>query len=220
MASGTTTIPDADFQVSVIAAQASRSGVSDTANTLTDFDLCVALAQKAIDTQMSYAWKAWKRRSDFKDSIDLFEREKDGQSVPSKYGIDAVLAPLTVSLNVPDGRPGQVHPNPTSARASTLDYLGVFGTRQLPSDRSRSRRRHRRAAAACCGSTADPSHPAAARPTLITSRRIAGHAIPSALRCRCSGYQLPAAATVATPCSRSAAICRCSGLARKISSDW
>ena len=80
----------------------------DTQNMLTDFDLSLALAQIAIDSQMTYAWRAWKRRSNFSDTIKIFKTRKGGQIVDAKVGLQAQLAPLTVSLNVPNGRLGQV----------------------------------------------------------------------------------------------------------------
>lgn len=81
---------------------------ADTKNALTDFDLTLALAQVAINSQMTYAWRAWKRRSNFTDKISIFKTRRDGKIVPSKVGLDAVIAPLTISLNVPDGKFGQV----------------------------------------------------------------------------------------------------------------
>ena len=81
-------------------------------NALTDFDMCLALAQVSIDTQMEYAWKAWKARKKFQDTISIFKIEDDdGQLVDSDFGLSAKLAPLTVSLTVPDGKLGQVKVN-------------------------------------------------------------------------------------------------------------
>lgn len=80
----------------------------NTSNALTDFDLCLALAQKAINSQMTYAWRAWKRRSNFQDTIRIFKTRKGGAVVDAKTGLEATIAPLTVSLNVPDGKLGQV----------------------------------------------------------------------------------------------------------------
>ncbi|MBR0779428.1 hypothetical protein JQ625_31805 [Bradyrhizobium diazoefficiens] len=80
-----------------------------TANALTEFDLCLALAQPAINSQLHYAWAAWKRRKAFSDTISIMKIKRDGQLVDSKYGLrDLVVAPLTVSLNVPSGKLGQV----------------------------------------------------------------------------------------------------------------
>ena len=80
----------------------------DTSNVLTDFDLCVAVAQTAVDTQMSYAWKSWKRHSCFSDTISLFKTVTNGKVVDAKTGIKATIAPLTVNLNVPNSKLGQV----------------------------------------------------------------------------------------------------------------
>lgn len=83
--------------------------VISTKNALTDFDMCLALAQTSIDTQMEYAWTAWKRRNKFQDTLNIFKLEEDdGQLIDSDFGLSAKLAPLTVSLAVPDGRIGQV----------------------------------------------------------------------------------------------------------------
>jgi len=80
----------------------------DTQNTLTDFDLCLALAQVAIDSQMAYAWRAWKRRTAFSDTIRIFKTRRGGQIVDAKVGLEARLAPITVGLDVPNGKLGQV----------------------------------------------------------------------------------------------------------------
>jgi len=80
-----------------------------TTNALTDFDLCLALAQPAINSQLHYAWAAWKRRKSFSDKINIMKIRRDGQLVDSKYGLrDLIVAPLTVNLNVPSGKLGQV----------------------------------------------------------------------------------------------------------------
>lgn len=94
----------------------------DTNNALTDFDLCVAVAQAAIDTQMSYAWKSWKRRSGFTDTISLFKTVKSGKVVDAKTGITATIAPLTVSLNVPDAKLGQAKVT-LSLPSGTVTYV-------------------------------------------------------------------------------------------------
>ncbi len=82
---------------------------NDTQNALTDFDLCLALSQRAINSQMEDAWKAWKRRKQFKDTISIFKiKNKDGKVVDSKYGLQAKIAPLEISLNVDNAKLGQV----------------------------------------------------------------------------------------------------------------
>jgi hypothetical protein len=83
-----------------------------TSNALTDFDMCLALAQVSIDTQMEYAWKAWKARKKFQDTLSIFKlKQRSGNIVDSPYGLSARLAPLTVSLTVPDAKIGQVQVN-------------------------------------------------------------------------------------------------------------
>jgi hypothetical protein len=82
-----------------------------TANALTDFDMCLAVAQVSIDTQMEYAWKAWKRRNKFQDTINIFKLMVDGKLVDVPVGLSAKFAPLSVSLAVPDGKLGQVQVN-------------------------------------------------------------------------------------------------------------
>ena len=78
-----------------------------TTNALTDFDLCLALSQASIDTQLGFAWKAWKARKQLPDVFDLLTKKKDGTT--SKFGLTKLkIAPLTVSLAVPDARRNQV----------------------------------------------------------------------------------------------------------------
>src|SRR5436190_2803304 len=93
-----------------------------TANALTDFDLCLALAQTSIDTQMEYAWKAWKRRTNFSDKINIFKLKRDGQLVDSSYGLSATLAPLQVVLNVTDAKLGQVKVTLTLSSGKVVYY--------------------------------------------------------------------------------------------------
>jgi len=83
-------------------------GTISTKNSLTDFDMCLALSQSAINTQLEYAWKAWKRRSGFKDRIEVFKIKSGDKLVDSKYGLSVTIAPLTIDLNVPDGKAAQV----------------------------------------------------------------------------------------------------------------
>lgn len=78
-----------------------------TKNSLVDFDMCLAVAQAAIDTVMEDAWEAWKERN-FKDTIEIFKIKRDGQIVNSQYGLSVQIDPLQVSLAVPDGKLGQV----------------------------------------------------------------------------------------------------------------
>ena len=87
---------------------------NDTKNSLTDFDMCLALAQKAINSQMEAAWDTWIARSEFSNIdemkdfalVSIFPLKKSGK--PSKYGLEVEFAPLTVSLYVPSGKLGQV----------------------------------------------------------------------------------------------------------------
>lgn len=88
--------------------------VNDTNNSLIDFDMCLALAQKAINSQMTAAWDSWIARSEFSATnemkdfalIKIFPLKSNGK--PSPYGLEAEFAPLTVSLYVPNGKLGQV----------------------------------------------------------------------------------------------------------------
>lgn len=84
---------------------------ADSKNTLTDFDMALALTQQAINTQLQFAWKAWVRRKNIQDEIVLpkFKLNKNGQPVPATFGIRAKLAPLTIDFNVPNGKLGQVN---------------------------------------------------------------------------------------------------------------
>src|SRR5215831_17783975 len=93
-----------------------------TANALADFDLCLALAQTSIDSQMEEAWKAWKRRTNFSDRINIFKLKRDGQLVESAYGLSATLAPLQVGLNVADAKLGQVKVTLTLTSGKVVYY--------------------------------------------------------------------------------------------------
>ncbi len=81
---------------------------NDTQNALTDFDLCLALAQQAINSQMEYAWKAWKKRNNFQDRITIFKTMRNGKIVDAKTGLTAKVSPIAVDLNVPDAKLAQV----------------------------------------------------------------------------------------------------------------
>ncbi|WP_088832385.1 hypothetical protein [Paenibacillus tyrfis] len=80
--------------------------MNDSRNVLTDFDLSLALAQKAINSQMQFAWKAWKKRKQVDQTLDIYPKKQDG--TPSKYGLSAVVEPLQVNLNVQNAKLGQV----------------------------------------------------------------------------------------------------------------
>jgi hypothetical protein len=77
-----------------------------TTNALTDFDLCLALSQSSINTQLDSAWKSWKAQKKLPDVFDLLKKKDGGIS---KYGLKKLkIAPLTVSLAVPDAKRNQV----------------------------------------------------------------------------------------------------------------
>jgi hypothetical protein len=90
---------------------------NDTRNSLTQFDLCVAIAEKSLNSQLRTGWKQWLARSefssappipgDFTGTIEIYPTNPD-TGKPSRYGLKATLDPLTVSLNVPNGKLGQV----------------------------------------------------------------------------------------------------------------
>jgi hypothetical protein len=84
---------------------------NDTTNSLTDFDMCLAIAQKAINSQMKAAWETWLTRSEFSKTGEikgfaLVTIDDDDNSKTA--GIEVKFAPLTVSLNVENGMRGQV----------------------------------------------------------------------------------------------------------------
>lgn len=84
---------------------------SNSDNSLVLFDLCMCLSESAINTQLETAWASWKARKKWDNKISLFLTKLDkktGQQIPSKEGIKASIAPLQISLNVPDGKLGQV----------------------------------------------------------------------------------------------------------------
>jgi hypothetical protein len=80
----------------------------DTQNALTDFDFCLALSEQAINSQVAHAWTGWLGSAGFSDTLDMFKTLKNGQLVDSPFGVHVQMAPLTVSLHVPNGRPGQI----------------------------------------------------------------------------------------------------------------
>jgi hypothetical protein len=79
-----------------------------TTNALSDFDLCLALAQNSTNSQMKHSWAVWNKKRGFQDKIEVFKTKKSGKIVDSKYGISAVVATPTVDLNVPDAKLAQV----------------------------------------------------------------------------------------------------------------
>jgi hypothetical protein len=82
----------------------------DTKNSLVDFDMCLALAQRAINSQMTAAWATWITRSEFsttgemKDFALVSVYDNDFQT----SGLEVEFDPLSVSLSVPNGKLGQV----------------------------------------------------------------------------------------------------------------
>lgn len=84
--------------------------VNDTKNSLTDFDMCLALAQKSINSQMKAAWNIWlnSKRVDqrVKNMVSIFPLTSKGK--PSKYGLEANFEPLSINLYVPSSKLGQV----------------------------------------------------------------------------------------------------------------
>lgn len=101
---GTTTKPSVEPVAQP--AVGTPANTADSANRLTDFDMCLALTQKAINSQLLYAWKAWKRRKAIQDTIEIPVLKADG--TPSRYGLTAKLAPLTINLNIKDAKLAQV----------------------------------------------------------------------------------------------------------------
>jgi hypothetical protein len=79
-----------------------------TTNSLTDFDMCLALAQSAINSQIQDAWKVWKAKRNFSDTIRIFKTKSGNQVKDSQLGLEAKIAPLTVELNVPKAKGSQV----------------------------------------------------------------------------------------------------------------
>ncbi|KAA5534535.1 hypothetical protein F0919_07900 [Taibaiella lutea] len=84
---------------------------SDSHNSLVQFDLCMCLSEDAINTQLETAWASWKARKKWDNKISLFLTKVDkktGVQTPSREGIKSTIAPLKISLNVPNGKFGQV----------------------------------------------------------------------------------------------------------------
>jgi hypothetical protein len=83
----------------------------NTTNSLTDFDMCLALAQSAINSQIQDAWKVWKAKRNFGDTIRIFKTKSGNQFKDSQLGLEAKIAPLTVELNAPKATGSQVKVN-------------------------------------------------------------------------------------------------------------
>jgi hypothetical protein len=80
-----------------------------TTNALDDFDLCLALSQMSINSQLRAGWAAWKARKQMPDTFDLLITKRGNDVVPAKLGLKGVkVAPLKVSLAVPDAMRNQV----------------------------------------------------------------------------------------------------------------
>ena len=84
---------------------------NDSKNALTDFDMCLALTQRAINSQLVDAWDRWTKKKLIKDTLVLpeFRKNKKGEEVPAKYGINIQLGPISIKFNVPNGKLGQVN---------------------------------------------------------------------------------------------------------------
>lgn len=89
---------------------------NDTKNSLEQFDICVAIAQRSLNSQIQAAWVQWLSRSEFSDTppdpkdftgeINIYPPDEDGE--PSSLGLTAKLAPLSVNLNVENSKLAQV----------------------------------------------------------------------------------------------------------------
>lgn len=106
---------------------------NDTRNTLTQFDMCVAIAQKSLNSQIQTGWKQWLARSEFSDTstpneftgtINIYPWNTETNK-PSRYGLKATLAPLTVNLNVVNGKLGQVEVT-LHLTSGQVDYYDEF----------------------------------------------------------------------------------------------
>lgn len=90
----------------------SQTAVGDTENVLTEsgFDMCLALSQQAINSQMQVAWKAWKHRKNIGNTIDISQLIKTESGIkPSKYGLrSVVLDEPYLDLSVQNVKLGQV----------------------------------------------------------------------------------------------------------------
>lgn len=94
-----------------------------TSNSLDDFDLCLALSQMSINSQLEAGWKAWKARKQMADTFDLLITKRGEDIVPSKVGLKGVkVAPLRVSLAVPNAMRNQVRVH-VRLESGTVVYL-------------------------------------------------------------------------------------------------
>jgi hypothetical protein len=72
--------------------------------------MCLALAQKAINSQMTVAWDSWIARSEFSETGEMkdFALVRIYDNDLKTSGLEVEFDPLTVNLYVPDGKLGQV----------------------------------------------------------------------------------------------------------------
>jgi hypothetical protein len=74
-----------------------------TENALSDFDLCLARSQEALNTQIARSWSRW-----MKEKVEVFYAYKDGKVGPSKTGMRAYVGPIQLEMAEPNGRLDQI----------------------------------------------------------------------------------------------------------------
>ncbi|SJZ33645.1 hypothetical protein [Sediminibacterium ginsengisoli] len=70
---------------------------TNSENQLQDFDMCLAISEKAINGGLKTAWAAWKKTKQIKDMLQLRLKNNNGEQ--TKEGLDVKIAAPTISLS-------------------------------------------------------------------------------------------------------------------------
>lgn len=79
---------------------------TNSENRLQDFDMCLAISEKAINGGLKTAWAAWRKTRQISDSLTL--RLKNDKNENTDEGLDIKLAPPSISLSAANADPTQV----------------------------------------------------------------------------------------------------------------
>ena len=79
---------------------------TNSENRLQDFDMCLAISEKAVNGGLKTAWAAWRKTRQISDSLTL--RLKNDKNENTDEGLDIKLAPLSISLAPANAGPAQV----------------------------------------------------------------------------------------------------------------
>lgn len=91
--------------------------MNPTNNSLREFDICLALAQLGLNSQLEDAWDKWKTRNSIVSRINIRLPQEDG-----KEGLSAEFQAPQIDLNLKAAKPGEVRVILT-LDAGTIDFL-------------------------------------------------------------------------------------------------